>query len=132
MSGVIIHTLKLCWDQRGHALRIEFDPPSALVLLAVSARGIVSLDADGNVLDIDLVGLPSYALPYLTQYSVGRATNLHPSELALDLDAAWLWIHLAEGQRATRRFGLARLELDIYAGVLVRLDIRFPTSSTEC
>jgi hypothetical protein len=86
----------------GHAesadlpVRAEPGHAEARVLLAVD------LDDRSRVLDVDLIGLPAELLAPLGRYAVPPRPSAAAGPVALDLDAAWLWIHVQDGRRTSR------------------------------
>lgn len=88
-------------------LRLAETPPSETALpetVHAVARALLTVDLDGRsrVLDVDLIGLPAGLLTPLGRYAVPPRPSGDSGPVALDLDAAWLWIHVQDGPRASR------------------------------
>ena len=81
------------------------------------ARALLAVDLDGRsrVLDVDLIGLPAELLAPLSRYAVPPRPSTGGGPVALDLDAAWLWIHVQDGARVSRHRRSARVRFS-FAG----------------
>jgi hypothetical protein len=97
------------------------------------AGALVAVDLDGRsrVLDVDLIDLPAELLDPLSRYAVPPRPAPGAGPVALDLDAAWLWIHVQDGhrvsrhrRRATVRFSFAFAGVGARAGNTVRAGAR--------
>jgi hypothetical protein len=114
------------WDHGRGLLRVTADPSDdGAVRLAAQAHATVDQDDCGTVLDVDVIGLPALVLPHLRQYRAQPGTPMPPSGIAHDLDAAWLWVHLAGGPRAHRIAGLVLVSLCLSDRGLCRIEVRF-------
>jgi hypothetical protein len=114
------------WDHDRGMLRLTMDHTGdGSVRLAARAHAIVDQDGSGSILDVDMIGLPPLVLPHLREYRTRQGGPMPPSGIALDLDAAWLWLHLTEGTRAHRMAGSALVWLYLSETRLCRIEIRF-------
>ncbi|MER5647539.1 hypothetical protein [Streptosporangium sp. NPDC002524] len=83
-------------------LRLAGAAPAALHHLEVDVVLGVDLDERAGILDVDLVGLPPELLAWLSRYTAPADPSARCGSIALDQDAAWLWLHVRDGRRASR------------------------------
>ncbi|WP_436763205.1 hypothetical protein [Streptosporangium sp. V21-05] len=76
--------------------------PATFRHLEVNVALGVDLDERGDILDVDLVGLPPELLAPLSRYTAPAHPSARCGPVALDQDAAWLWLHVRDGRRASR------------------------------
>jgi len=92
----------------------------------VEAQVTVNLDDDDRVLDVDIIGLSPWLLERLTQYVARPRTPKSVSQVSLDWDAAWLWIHHLDGHRTRQKRAKVRVQFGMDAGYLVTAFIKCP------
>ncbi|MEV1245299.1 hypothetical protein ACIBO2_02590 [Nonomuraea sp. NPDC050022] len=97
----------------------------ARVLLAVD------LDCRSHVLDVDLIGLPAELLAPLSRYAVPPRPSTGSGPVALDLDAAWLWIHVQDGHRVSRQRRSADVRFSFAGAGLVAIQARLTEAANE-
>jgi hypothetical protein len=117
------HSL-VTWRPDGGDLRLRFGPSGTATGWAdFSTRVAFELSADATVLDLTLLELPEPIVRRLDRYIVNGHADSVSAEVALDFEAGWLWVHLADGVRYENRVRPARARLGFHDGELAELDL---------
>ncbi|MEU7829976.1 hypothetical protein [Nonomuraea sp. NPDC049129] len=108
-------------------------PVSADSVVAVTRGVLLAVDMDGRsrVLDVDLIGLPAELLAPLSRYAVPPRPTTDSGPVALDLDAAWLWIHVQDGHRVSRHRRPADVRFSFAGAGLVGIQARLTAAADE-
>jgi hypothetical protein len=113
-------------------LRLAAPVPTDSVV-AVAGRVLLAVDVDrrSRVLDVDLIGLPAELLAPLSRYAVPPRPAAGSGPIALDLDAAWLWIHVQDGHRVSRHRRSAVVRFSFAGAGLVAVQARLTAAADE-
>lgn len=111
-------------------LRLAGQVPGDPVQAVARALLAVDLDDHSRVLDVDVIGLPAELLTPLSRYAVPPHPSYGRDPVALDLDAAWLWIHVQDGRRAHRHRQPAIVRFSFAGERLAAIRARLPESES--
>ena len=118
------------WDLRRGRLHVRYGPSGGPVRREeVSTPVSVDLDRGGHVIDVDVAGLPDLIADLLTGYAAFRARRVRHPDIAFDVDARALWLHLGDGRCAggIRCTGSVCLTFDGASLASVELTLLDPT-----
>ncbi|MGW0615399.1 hypothetical protein [Streptomyces sp. NPDC002788] len=120
-----VHTTepKTDWDAARRHLLVGYGPSAHLPYQEeVVAAATVVLDVHGRVIDVDIMTLPDRVADALSSYAV--SVRKPPKNcIAFDVDAAWLWLHLADGVPAQRFSGAAHVRIAFDGPDIVEVDL---------
>ncbi|MEU4209498.1 hypothetical protein AB0F13_05730 [Streptomyces sp. NPDC026206] len=111
------------WRQETGRLHIRYEHTDGRHIHTerVQARAVLDLDDRGQVLDVDIKGLPRPVVQRLAPFAGSRVTENSGPGVSLDADAAWLWLHLRRGPRAEQLRGDAQVDLTFLEGALAEI-----------
>ncbi|MFF5726804.1 hypothetical protein [[Kitasatospora] papulosa] len=111
------------WDAARHHLLIDYGPSAHLPRHEEGvAPAAVVLDVHGRVSDVDIMTLPDRVADALSAYAVS-VRKPPKNGIAFDADAAWLWLHLADGTPAQRFSGAAHVRIAFDGPDIVEVDL---------
>ena len=122
-------TPRVHWDAARRRLLVTYGTRALSARReVVAAPATVVLDGHGTALDVDIKALPDRVSDALSRYAVSRRRPPRDG-IALDVDAAWLWLHLAEGTAAQRLSGTARVRLVLDGTDVVEVEVALPPTT---
>ncbi|AXU14771.1 hypothetical protein D1794_19775 [Streptomyces clavuligerus] len=97
----------------------------------VSVPARVVLDGQGGAVDVDIMALPDRVADALARYAV--SVRRSPQDgIALDTDAGWLWLHLADGVPAEQLRGTAHVRITLDGSRIAEVELTLsPTAEAE-
>ncbi|MER5310705.1 hypothetical protein ABT034_23280 [Streptomyces sp. NPDC002773] len=111
------------WDAARHHLLVDYGSGAHLPCHEeVAVPATVVLDVHGSVIDVDIMALPERVADALSSYAVS-VRKPPKNGIALDADAAWLWLHLADGVPAQRLSGAAHVRIAFAGPDVVEVDL---------
>ncbi|MEV0348598.1 hypothetical protein AB0H88_22715 [Nonomuraea sp. NPDC050680] len=121
------------WRASSGLLELRLDAPVSADPVVAVARVLLAVDVDrrSRVLDVDLIGLPADLLAPLSRYAVSPRPSTDSGPIALDLDAAWLWIHVQDGHRVSRHRRSAVVRFSFAGAGLVAIQARLTAAANE-
>ncbi|MEV6953730.1 hypothetical protein [Streptomyces sp. NPDC051183] len=104
-------TPKVDWDAARRRLLVGYGATAPLVHHEeVALPATVVLDGNGSAIDVDIMALPDRVADALAAYAVS-VRRPPRNGIALDVDAAQLWLHLADGVPAQQLGGTAHVRI---------------------
>lgn len=130
MTGSGHSPAEVDWDAACRRLLVGYGDAAHLPHHAVAALpATVVLDEHGCVIDVDIKALPDRVAHALATYAVS-AGRPPKNGIALDADAAWLWLHLADGVPARRLGGTAHVRIALDGTEIVEVELTMLPTTT--